>query len=63
MFRVSAVGVFDEAAHVTGDALALVEELDGVVGGTAPELLANERISDAVVVIIEADVIVNVFCG
>src|SRR3569833_1704671 len=53
-------GVFDEAAHVTGDVLAFVEELHGVVGGTAPELLANERIGNAIVVIIEADVIVDV---
>ena len=60
MLRVSAVGVFDEAAYVTGDALAFVEELHGVVGGTAPELLANERIGNTVVVIIEADVIVDV---
>src|SRR6266404_3678939 len=60
MLRVSAVVVLDEAAYVAGDALAFVEELHDVMGGTAPERLANQCVRNAVVVIVETDVVVDI---
>jgi len=60
MLRMGAVAVFDEAAHVAGDALAFVEELYGVLGGTTPQGLTGEQVRHAVEVIVVADVIVDV---
>src|SRR5690349_6243583 len=57
---VSAVVVFYEATHVAGEALALEKELHGVMGGAAPERLADQGVRDAIVVIVKGDVVVNV---
>ena len=60
MLREGAVVIFDEATHMGGDALALVVELDDLVCSPAPELLPDHGVWDAVEVIIEAHVVVDV---
>ena len=47
-------------AHVAGDALAAVEELDGALGVSGVELASDEGVRDGVVVAFELDVIVDV---
>src|SRR5437868_7650800 len=58
--RVGGVAVFLEAAHVTGDALALMEQLHRAMAGPIPERLVDQRVRGAVEVLIDADVIVDV---
>src|ERR1700736_5510719 len=55
-----AVVVFDEAAYVTGDALAFVDDFHDVMGGAAPERLADQRIRGTVVMVVEAHVVVDI---
>ena len=47
-------------APVGGDALAAVEELDGVSGVSGEELAPDQRVGDGVVVAVELDVVVDV---
>ena len=47
-------------AHVAGDALSAVEELDGALGVSGVELAPDEGVRDGVVVAFELDVIVDV---
>ena len=60
MLGVRAVIVLDEAAHVGGDALAVVDQLDRALRSAAPESLPDEGVGGAVEVIIEGDVVVDV---
>src|SRR5690606_41017473 len=60
MCGVCRVTVFGEAAHVTGDALATVIQLDGAMAGAAPQRFVDECVGSAVEVIGHADVVVDV---
>lgn len=55
-----AVAVFLEAAHVAGNAFALMEQLHRAMAGPVPERLVDQRVGRAVEVFVNADVIVDV---
>src|SRR5437867_9724684 len=60
MRRVSGEAAADVAAAMRGDATAVAEDLDHRRGGADVDALADERVRDAVVVMVELDVVVDV---
>src|SRR5438093_5363129 len=60
MRRLRREAVADVAAAMGGDAAAVAEDLDHRRGGADVDALADERVGDAVVVLVELEVIVDV---
>src|SRR5437867_7563199 len=60
MCRLRREAVADVAPAMGGDAAAVAEDLDHRRGGADVDALADERVGDAVVVLVELDVIVDV---
>jgi hypothetical protein len=53
----------DIAAPVGSDALVLEKDLDSGLGGADVHFLVNQRVRDAVVMLFERDVVVDVDAG
>ena len=51
--------VADVACGMGGDALALVEDLDGAIGEPRPERLLGERVRHRVIVLVDLDMIIE----
>ena len=59
MFGHGGVSAIAGPAHVAGDPLALVEDLDGARGDAGLDLLTQQRVGDGVVMAGDLDVVVE----